>query len=67
MISTLSATVVKLVDTTDSKSVGFGCEGSSPSFGTITKKLPQTRDLKQQKIKVSVDKVPFLLTVQLTN
>ena len=32
------ASVVELVDTTDSKSVAFGCGGSSPPTGTNIKK-----------------------------
>ena len=32
------ASVVELVDTTDSKSVAFGCGGSSPPTGTNNKK-----------------------------
>lgn len=33
----LSAEVAKLVDAVDSKSTAFGCAGSSPAFGTISK------------------------------
>jgi hypothetical protein len=37
-VTFFKASVVELVDTTDSKSVAFGCGGSSPPTGTNIKK-----------------------------